>query len=123
MDRFRIIGKTKQMTSIYLLNEEGKIKQHRILLGKQIEVDENQLTFHVQRLLGKKAIQLINLGPVEEKTEVVEIEKEVVSVEEEEWDMTEEKAPAVEIVEIESEEAVAPKLKKGRGRKKKSSAE
>jgi hypothetical protein len=123
MDRYRIIGKSRQMTSLFLLDEEGKLKQHRILLGKQIEVNEDQLTFHVERLLGKKEIQLVNLGPVEldaepEVAEVKEVEEVTVAE-----DFVVEETPAVAIVETESEEAVVSKPKKGRGRKKKKSAE
>jgi hypothetical protein len=119
MDRYRIIGKSKQMTSLLLLDEEGKLKQHRILLGKQIEVNEDQLTFHVQRLIGKKELQLLNLGPVDPKAEpeVAEVkEVEEVAVAE---NFVVEETPAVAVVETESEEAVVSKPKKGRGRKKK----
>lgn len=126
MDRYRIIGKSKHMTSVFLLSDEGKLKQHRILLGKQIEVNEDQLTFHVERLLGKKEIQLVNLGPVDPEVEPEVIEVKEVEVIEEipvAEDFVIEETPAVAVVETESEEAVAPKPKKGRGRKKKKSDE
>jgi len=108
------------MSSVYLMTKDGKLKQHRILSGKQIEVDEDQLTFHVHRLVGSKIIQLVKL---DEETKPVKAEKvKVAPVAEEAFEaFVVEETPAVKVVETASEEAVAPKPKKGRGRKKKKS--
>ena len=122
MDRYRIIGKSRQMSSVYLMTKDGKLKQHRILSGKQIEVDEDQLTFHVHRLVGSKIIQLVKLDeeakPAKTKTKKVKIVEEVPVVEEV---FALEETPAVKVVETASEEAVTSKPKKGRGRKKQKS--
>lgn len=122
MDRYRIIGKSKQMSSVYLMGKDGKFEQHRILLGKQMEVDEDQLTFHVRRLVAKKIIQLVKIASKPKVTKIKEVKVVEVAPEVEEIFVVEE-TPAVAIEEIESNEAVAPKPKKGRGRKKKLSVE
>lgn len=113
MAKYRIIGKTKHLTSVYL-NQEGRFKQHRILSGKIIEdVDESELTFHVDRLVGKGDIKLVK---VEEEAEEV-IETPVVKPVETE-PVAEEPAPPVEIEET-VEEPTPTVRKRGRGRKKK----
>ena len=125
MDRYRIIGKSRQMSSVYLMTKDGKLKQHRILSGKQIEVDEDQLTFHVHRLVGSKIIQLVKLDeetkPKKVETKKVEVAEKAPVAEEAFEAFVVEETPAVKVVETASEEAVAPKPKKGRGRKKKKS--
>lgn len=122
MDRYRIIGKSKQMSSVYLMGKDGNFEQHRILLGKQMEVDEDQITFHVHRLVAKKIIQLVKIASKPKAAKIKEVEVVEPAPEVEEIFVVEE-TPAVAIEEIESNEAVALKPKKGRGRKKKISAE
>jgi hypothetical protein len=104
------------------MTKDGKLKQHRIILGKQIEVDEDQLTFHVQRLVGSKIIQVVKLDeepePKKVETKKVKVAEEIPVVEE---TFVVEETPAVKVVETASEEAVTPKPKKGRGRKKQKS--
>lgn len=113
MDRYRIIGKTKQITSVYLKDKDSdKLSQHRIILGKQIEVDENQLTFHVDRLLARKQIQLVRLGNTPEVVAALGFAE---NGDAPEFFVSEETA-GVNIVETQSEEAIAPRK---RGRKKK----
>jgi hypothetical protein len=116
MDRYRIIGKTQQITSMYLKDKKTNIlKQHRIILGKQVEVDEDELTFHVARLLAKKQIQLLKLG---EKPEVV-TSLDFFSNASGESSFVTEQTPGVGVIETQSLEAVSP-TRRRRGRKKKS---
>lgn len=113
MSKYRIIGKTKHITSVYLLRE-GRLKQHQILSGKIIEdVDESELTFHVDRLVGKGDIKLVK---VEEEDEKVVVEP-VVEPEPDE-PVAEDPAPPV-AVEESVEEPTPTIRKRGRGRKKK----
>ena len=82
MDRYRIIGKSRQMSSVFLFDKNGKLRQHRVIAGKKIDVDEDQLSFHVHRLVGMKAIKLVKLeeeapAPVVEAPVVLEEPKVV----------------------------------------------
>ena len=113
MAKYRIIGKTKHPSSVYLL-QDGKLNQHRILSGKTIDVDESELTFHVDRLVGKKDIQLVKL---EEEPVVVTEPIQEPEPEREPEEVTEE-TPGVNIEESD-DEPTPTTSKKRRGRKKK----
>ena len=73
MDYYRIVGKSKKIVYIFLLDENGKFAQHRISRGKHIDVSEDQITFHAQRQEVKGDVAFIKIdAPVEEEIEVVE---------------------------------------------------
>lgn len=114
MAKYRIIGKSRHMTSVYLL-QHGRFKQHRIISGKVIDdIDESELTFHVDRLVAKKDIKLVKIEE-EAEVEVKPVLKPTPTLKEV---FVTEETPAVNIDEIDDEEPV-PVSKKGRGRKKK----
>jgi hypothetical protein len=116
MKKYLIIGKSPQTTDVYLSNDKGAFRQHRIIQGKRMEVTENQLNFYTERLVARKLIQIIELeGEVEEPTPIVLDE----STPEPEEVLIIEETPAVVVTEIVSEEAIAPTPKKRRRRKKK----
>lgn len=73
MDYYRIVGKSKKIVYIFLLDENGKFAQHRITRGKHIDVSEDQITFHAKRQEIKGDVAFIKIeAPVEEEIEVVE---------------------------------------------------
>ena len=131
MARYRLIGKSKHMKSLFLKDADGKMHQHQIVLGKEMLVNEEELTPLVYRLVAKKAIKLIELEeedpgmawavvedgeapeweeePVEEKLDLEE-EPEVV----EELEVTHE-SPEVDVEEMDES---TPKPRRGRGIKK-----
>lgn len=111
MKRYRIIGKSKQMRSVFLRDiETGKFVQHRLIRGKTIDCTEEELTFHVERQQGYKILEVIELpDEIEEIPAVVEPEPEPepVFIESEE-----------EEVEDDSSEEL-PKPKRARSRRRK----
>jgi len=112
MARCKLVGLTKRISSVLILNSEGKLKQHRFQKGKEMELDSSQLTPHVQRAINKKAIKLVML---EENivTPVVLKEKPIV-VDDEEFCIT----TGVNTFETDKDlDESGPK--KRRGRKKK----
>lgn len=97
MKRFRIIGKTNQMRSVFLRDPKtGKFVQHKITRGKTIEVNEDELTFHVDRQKGFKILDVVEIP------ELVE--------------------PSVPVEEEPKSEPEAPK-KRARGRRRKAESE
>ena len=121
MKKYLIIGKTPHITDLFLLDDKGVFRQHRIIQGKQMEVTENQLSFYTERLVARKAIQLVELEEeVPEPTPVITpIVLEEPAPEPEEEILIMEETPGVVVTETSSVEAVAPTPKKRRRRKKK----
>lgn len=109
MARCKLIGVSKHMTSVLIKNEDGKMKQHRMIKGKEIYLDDSQLTFHTQRSINLKRIKLEMLEdePVAPLPEVVAVVKEA-----------DPEPVGVETTEIDTELPEEPPKKK-RGRRKK----
>lgn len=117
MKKYLIIGKTPHVTDLFLLDDKGVFRQHRMLQGKKMEVTENQLSFYTERLVARKAIQIIELE--EEVPEPTPIVLEEPAPEPEEEILITEATPGVMVTETASVEAIAPTPKKRRRRKKK----
>lgn len=114
MARYKLVGLTRHITPVFVINDEGKTIQCRFKTGVTLEVDESQLTFHTHRLIDRKAIKLVE---VEEKPVVpVKIKEKPVEVDTEELFIT----TGVNTFETTLED---PTPKKRRGRKKKVSIE
>jgi len=106
------------MCDVFLKDADGIFRQHKFISGKQMEITEKEMTFHVVRQEGYGLIRVIKLDPVEEKKpSPVSIILDEPAPEPEEEIVIEEEAPAVHIEETESVEAVAPPRKR-RKRKK-----
>jgi len=62
MKRYRIIGKSNQMRSVFLFDPVlGRDVQHKIRRGVTIDINEDQMTFHVERQKGYKILDVIEL--------------------------------------------------------------
>lgn len=116
MKRYKLIGKTPHMRDLFLLDENGVFRQHKIINGKSMIVTENQLSFYTERLVAWKQIALIELEEKVEEPLPIKLEEPAPEPEEE---LILEETPGVLVVETTSDEAVAPTPKKRRRRKKK----
>lgn len=86
MARCKLIGVTKRITSVLIMNSEGKLEQHRFQKGKEMELDSSQITFHVQRAINKKALKLLMLE--ENIATPVVLEEKPLEVDDEEFFIT-----------------------------------
>lgn len=86
MPRCKLIGVTKRITSVLIMNSEGKLEQHRFQKGKEMELDSSQITFHVQRAINKKALKLLMLE--ENIATPVVLEEKPLEVDDEEFFIT-----------------------------------
>lgn len=117
MSRCKLIGLTRHITLVFLLDSEGKLVQHRFKKGVELELDKSQITFHAQRFINKKALKLVDIVELQEKASVsYKIKEKPVEIDTEELFIT----TGVNTFETTLE---SPAPKKRRGRKKKINVE
>jgi len=65
------------MRTVFLRDSKtGKFVQHKIIRGKTIDVNEDELTFHVARQKGFKILDVVELPDLTEVTEIIPVVEE-----------------------------------------------
>lgn len=129
MARYKVIGKTKHVKSFFVKDADGVLHQRQIVRGREIEVDEEEFTPLLQRLVNRKEVRLVEIEEedpgmafaVVDDGEAPDWETpEEEEVTEEEPEVTHE-APEVNIEEEDNSDS--PTSRRGRGLKKKTEDE
>lgn len=58
MRTYDLIGKTKHMTPVFI-NKGGVWRQFNIRLGITLSITEDEMTFHVERQVAKKVLDIV----------------------------------------------------------------